>query len=52
MTALAFAGILFICLLIIDQLLLKPIDLVASFQMPYWISFSIAALLFAWLLGD
>lgn len=52
MNFLMFAAILFICLLIVNKLILGPLDFLIAFHLPYWIGLAGVLFLLAWLLGE
>jgi hypothetical protein len=52
MTSLSFASILLISLLIIEKLLLEPIDLIASVHLPYSVTIATVLLLLSWLMRE
>jgi hypothetical protein len=53
MDLVTFAGLLLVlvALLIVEKLLLGPIDLVSAFHLPTWTSVTAVLLLLAWLMG-
>jgi hypothetical protein len=52
MDFLTFASLFFISLLIVEKLILAPLDFLAAFQLPYWVGLAAVLSLFAWLLGE
>lgn len=54
MDLVSFAGLLLIliALLIVEKLILEPIDLVLAFHLPGWTGLAAVLLLLTWLMGE
>lgn len=52
MTFLLFSSLFLIVFLVVNQLILGPVQLLFALQFPQWFSIGVGVLLLTWLLGD
>lgn len=52
MTFLTFASILLFFVLIVNKLLLEPLEFLAAFHLPYWLSIALFLGLLSWMIGE
>ncbi|MBF2048359.1 MAG: hypothetical protein EDM05_64505 [Leptolyngbya sp. IPPAS B-1204] len=52
MTFLTLASILLFFVLIVNKLLLEPLEFLASFHLPSWLMLTLGLSLLAWLIGE